>query len=40
MHVFAKIVTKEKYRLKFKHFLLKIGYSKTGFCQNIDRFWL
>ena len=38
--VFAKILMKQKYRLKIKHFLLKIGFSKPSFCQNIDKFWL
>ena len=28
MHVFAKILIKEKYRLKIKHFVLKIGFNK------------
>ena len=38
--VFAKILMKQKYRLKIKHFLLKIGFSKPSFCQKIDKFWL
>ena len=40
MHVFAKILIKEKYKLKIKHFLLKIGFNKPSSCQNIDKFRL
>ena len=40
MHVSAKIIRKEKYMLKIKYFLLKIGFNKPSFCQNIDKFWL
>ena len=29
MHVFAKILMKGKYRLKIKHFLLKIGFNQV-----------
>ena len=39
MDVFATVLVKEKYRLKIKHFLLKIGFNKQSFCQNIDKFW-
>ena len=38
MHMFAKIY-KGKIRLKIEHFLLKIGFNKPSFCQNIDNFW-
>ena len=34
MHLFAKIY-KGKIGLKLEHFLLKIGYYKPNFCQNI-----
>ena len=40
MHVFAKVFIKKKYRVKIKHFLLKIDINKARFCQNIDKFWL
>ena len=39
-HVFAKILIMEKCGLKIKHLLLKIGFNKPRFCQNIDKFWL
>ena len=38
MHVFAKILMKDKYRLKVKHLLLKIDFNKSSFYQNIDNF--
>ena len=40
MHVSVKIIIKEKYMLKIKYFLLKIGFNKPNFCQNIDKLWL
>ena len=38
MHVFAKILIKEKYRLKTIHFLLKIGINKPSLRQNMTSF--
>ena len=38
--VCKNIYVKEKYRLKIDHFLLKTGFNKPRFCQNIDKFWV
>ena len=35
-----KYLFKGKMMLKMEHFLLKIGFYKPGFFQNIDNFWL
>ena len=40
MHAFANILIKEKYKLKIKHFFIKVGINKPSFCQSIDRLWL